>query len=248
MAKNHGARQQKKLAKQKAKRQEKRTSLLKRDSVDPTIRLQRVESWPVVQALMAEELWSMGIGYLLIARREGEGRYVYASYMLDVFCLGVKDTFWRACSKGEFDEMVERVESTQTLIPIKPECFVKIIQGAVEFANAVGFGPHHDFKHSSKLLQGIDPDGCTEEFTFGKDGHPFYIQGPHESPQEAAFIMQRIHAAGGHFVAGLSTTGLSLVDDNFLDDEDDEEFEDDGMTIDITPESEDLPPPTPTES
>ena len=96
MAKNHGARQQKRMAKQKAKRSAKRSILLRHSSKDPTIRLQRAEKWPVVQALVAAELWDEGIGYLAIARQESEGRLIFASFLVDVYCLGVKNAFWRA--------------------------------------------------------------------------------------------------------------------------------------------------------
>ena len=72
MAKKHGAKQQKRLAKQKAKRLEKRSLLARRSSKDPTIRLEPAEKWPVVEAFMSSELWEEGIGYLVIAQ-EPEG-------------------------------------------------------------------------------------------------------------------------------------------------------------------------------
>ena len=50
------------------------------------------------------------------------------------------------------------------------------------------------------LLTGIDPNACAHEFTFGRDGQPFYIQGPNESPAQASAIMQRIQESGGHFM------------------------------------------------
>ena len=73
MAKKHGARQQKRVAKQKAKRAAKRQVVLGRTSRDPSIRLQRADKWPVVQALVGAQLWDEGIGYLVIARQDPEG-------------------------------------------------------------------------------------------------------------------------------------------------------------------------------
>ena len=60
MAKKHGAKQQKRLAKQKAKRLEKRTLLARRSSKDPTIRLQGAEKWPVVEAFMSGRVGTKG--------------------------------------------------------------------------------------------------------------------------------------------------------------------------------------------
>ncbi len=53
------------------------------------------------------------------------------------------------------------------------------------------------------LLQGVDPSTCPREFTYGRDGKPFYISGPHESLAQAKAISQRLRAEGGHFLVRL---------------------------------------------
>ncbi len=100
MAKKHGAKQQKRIAKQKAKRLEKRSLLSRRSSKDPTIRLQAAEKWPIVQSLVGASLWDEGLGYLVIARQEPDGGISYAVFLVDVYCLGVKNAFWRAAAPG----------------------------------------------------------------------------------------------------------------------------------------------------
>jgi hypothetical protein len=234
MAKHHGARQQKKIAKQKAKRAEKRLSLFQRTSKDPTIRLRKAAKWPVVQALAAASLWVNGIGSLAIARKESEDGLVAAVFLVDVYCLGVKNAFWRACTPGEFNELLDRMEETQSMRPIEPACLVKIVHGAVAYAESFGFSPHPDYHHAARLLDGIDPAACEREFTFGRDGKPLYFQGPNESPEEAAAIIQRISGAGGHFMVGgpaSPLSGFTLVEDSIhdfdkLEDERDEDERD----------------------
>jgi hypothetical protein len=202
MAKPHGARKQKRIAKQKAKRSAKRSALSRRSSKDPSLRLQGTGKWPVVRALVATKLWDEGIGYLLIVRQEPGpgGRLVFASFLVDVYCLGVKDTFWRAGTHQDVEDLIRHMEQVQTMQPITPACLAKIVQGAVEYARSFGFPPHPDFRHASMLLEGIDGAACPSEFTFGRDGKPFYIQGPSESLAQAAAITRRIHDAGGHFL------------------------------------------------
>lgn len=226
MAKKHGAKQQKKLAKQKAKRQAKRSVIARRTSKDPTLRLQHTEKWPVVQALVSTELWDEGIGYLVLAREDPEGQTVFASYLVDVFCLGVKDCFWDIGTREEFRKLVERMEEVQRLSPISPACLVTIVKGAVDFAQSFGFSPHPDFRHASLLLAGIDPSECRERYEFGREGRPYYIQGPNESPAQAMAIVQRVQEAGGHFMAVSPVIGDELVEleDDF---DEDEEYDDD---------------------
>jgi hypothetical protein len=218
MAQNHGARQQKKVAKQKAKKSEKRVKLLRRSSADPTIRLEQAEKWPVVRALAGVDLWDDGIGYLSIARRESDGQIIFASYLVDVCCLGVKDAFWRAGTLRDFDELVQQMGVTQRMRSIAPACLVKIVRGAVEYAQSFGFVPHPDYRHASMLLAGIDPSTCPAAYTFGRDGKPFYVQGPNESSAQAMAIMQRIRDAGGHFIVGgpgANSQDVSDIEDEF---------------------------------
>jgi hypothetical protein len=222
MAQNHGARQQKRAAKQKAKRLEKRARLLRLDSKDPTIRLAAAASWPVVQAVCSSELWSSGIGSLAIARRESDGGLVFAVFLVDAYCLGVKNAFWKAGTHADFRELIDRLEKTQPIGAIDPACLKKIVQGAVEYAKSFGFAPHSDYRHASMLLEGIDPTTCPQQFTFGHDGKPLYVQGPHESSTQAAIIMQRIHEAGGHYL--ISARGAHSL--QAADFEDDDSFDD----------------------
>jgi hypothetical protein len=227
MAKNHGARQQKRVAKQKAKRSAKRSLLQRVTSKDPTVRLQQAEKWPVVKALGAAEIWDEGIGYLAIARQESAGRIVFALFLVDVYCLGVKNAFWHAGTPADFQEMVGKLEATQTLRPIAPACLAKIVKGAVAYAKSFGFAPHPDYRHAATLLEGIDPSTCPDQFTFGRDGKPFYMQGPNESPAQAEAISQRVKEAGGHYVVAVHGDDaeelLSVEDgyDQFDLDEDD---------------------------
>ena len=202
MGKNHGAKQQKKIAKHKAKRTAKRFSIFRRSSNDPTVRLKGAGKWPVVQSLVGEELWNDGIGYLIIARQESEGQLIFAVFLVDVYCLGVKNAFWRAGTTGELKDMIRKMEQTQTMTTIAPECLVKIVKGAVEYAQSFGFPAHPDYRHAAMLLAGIDPETCSQEFSFGRDGKPFYIQGPNESLAQALAIRQRIVGEGGHYIVG----------------------------------------------
>lgn len=229
MAKKHGAKQQKRLAKQKARRQAKRSILARRTSRDPTIRLQHAENWPVVQALVSTELWDEGIGYLVLAREDPEGAIVFASFLVDVLCLGVKAAFWKATSMEEFREIVREMERVQALSPIDPACLVEIVEGAVEFAQSFGFPPHPDYRHASLLLAGIDRSNCPERYIFGEDGKPHYVQGPNESPAQARAIAERVHEVGGYYtVVGSAAEVAHLAD--LEDDSDEDEYEEDDDT------------------
>lgn len=193
------ARRQKQLAKKKAKRDERRTQMARQSSDNPMIRLAGAEAWPIVDCLVPESLWSEGMGQLALTRRLPDGRLAVAIFLVDIYCLGVKDAFWRITSDWELDEIKRKLECTGPLHSATPEQFAKLIFGAVDFAQAIGIAPHPDYRHAKLLLAGIDPSQCTDTFEYGMDGRPYFINGPHDSPERIKVIMHKVKLAGGNF-------------------------------------------------
>ena len=65
----HGNRQKKKLAKKKAKRTGKRSSLARQANSGVAALLRHAGQWPIVEAMMPDGLWEQGMGQLVIARQ-----------------------------------------------------------------------------------------------------------------------------------------------------------------------------------
>jgi hypothetical protein len=208
MASSHGVRQQKRAAKLKARRSAKRAVLLQRTSPDPTIRLRTAAKWPVIKAIVSCNLWNSGLGYLCIARENPQGEIAFAIFLVDVFCMGVKDAFWHIGTRAKLDEIVDKLESSQPLTSIAPACLVKIVRESVAYAQSFGLPPHPDYARTTLILEGIDPALCPENLEFGHGGRPLYIQGPHESPVAAAAVAAAIQKAGGEFMMGNSLADL----------------------------------------
>jgi hypothetical protein len=196
MAKSE-ARRQKQLAKKKAKRKEKRAQYVMISSDDSHIRLAAAEDWPVVAAMVPEGIWKRGMGTLILARRCPDGSLACGMFLIDTFCLGVKNADWQFVSDFAFDEIVRRcVESGGSYRSVPPEHFAKIVEGAVAYAGALGFSPHAEFRKACMLLAGIDTAQCREEFTFGLDGKPCYIPGPYDTESRERFVLHQLANAG----------------------------------------------------
>jgi hypothetical protein len=107
---------------------------------------------------------------------------------------------------------------------ISPERFSKLVHCAVDYAQSLGLPPHPDFHTTRHLMDGIDPSLCNDEFEFGKNGKPFYVAGPYDSPAKARMVAERVNAAGGHYLIPVGgSTRLGLIDDNDRE-EDDAEY------------------------
>lgn len=222
----HGRRAQKKLAKKKAKRAGKRAHDGRREDAWMEAVLREAGDWPIVETLVPDNLWAEGIGNLVIARRTPDGRLAVADFLVDIFCLGVKDAFCEVMSPVDYQALLAGVNRVGRMKPVPPERFAKLVLDAVEYARRIGFYPHPDYQAAQRLLAGIDASGWTETFEFGKDGKPFYVQGPNDSNAKAAAIAARVKAAGGDYVLVMddpAAFGLASADEF--------EPEDDGEAI-----------------
>jgi hypothetical protein len=219
----HGAREQRKLAKKKARRAVKRTQLARAGSDNPMIRFAGAERWPVAAALVPDNLWTEGLGQLVFARDMPGGHRALAIFLVDVFCLGVKDALWTVVDVGRYRQIVDGVAQHGALISVAPEYFSKLVHCAADYGQSLGFPPHPDFRRARPLLDGIDPSLCHEEFQFGKDGKPLYIRGPSESPEKARLIASRIDAMGGKFLIDVGDMHgawpYAVFDEDYEDDD-----------------------------
>ena len=191
-----------KVAKRKAIVAEKKR--LERWATSLKGRVAVASSSPITRCLQSRELFSIGMGYVVVASRLSSGLMACAYFLVDAYCLGVKDVTYREDTQAEFEESLELLSSAETLIDIEPCCARKILVDAVAYAAACGIGPAKDFVKVEKILATVDSHLCAQTFTFGQDGKPFYVQGPSDSPHRIRQIVttlnQRLGPDGWNFM------------------------------------------------
>ena len=151
------------------------------------------------EAFRSPALFEIGCGYVVICRFKADGRCEAGFFLLDVFCLGVKDGAFESFSDfKEFEEsLLNPIFGEGEPVRMTPAAGRKLIEGAVAYARNLGFAPAADYKKASRVLGGITTMGCGEEFVFGKDSKPFYIRGPSESPARCEWILQTLERRCG---------------------------------------------------
>lgn len=113
---------------------------------------------------------------------------VMAGFVVDLYCLGIKNAFIKAGTLEQYESFSGNPESSS----INPEDAKKLIEEAVEYAAKLGFNPHKDFKKAFKIFDNVDSSKGTMEFTFGKDGKPLFFAGPRDSPQRCQQIINTL--------------------------------------------------------
>jgi hypothetical protein len=135
-----------------------------------------------------------GLGLVVIARVARYNQITVCSYLLDIWCLGVKDTIPpRTVDRIKFKEVAAALFHP---FPGKPqEVPLEVAQGmifsACEYALSLGFQPHKDF---SKSRSHIGEWEGRIRIECGRDGKPFYVNGPHDNPKK---IMETLNKSRG---------------------------------------------------
>ena len=149
------------------------------------------------EAFVSANLFEIGMGYAAVARFRGNDVEI-GVFLLDVLCLGVKDAFYTRVSSAEYDSSVlEQIISATNRKPPDPPAARKLVESAVAYAQNLGLAPHPDYKQGCRVFGGIKASDSNATFAFGKDGKPFYVQGPHDSFQKCQCIMNQLRTRCG---------------------------------------------------
>lgn len=172
-----------------------------------------LERSPVYAAFVGDTVFSQGIGQAIIARKLPDGRMAAGVFLVDVYCLGIKDAFLMVQSPSEFRDTIETQFRADDLKSVTPAYARKLIDDSIAYARDLGFEPHPDFRDACVVLGDIDAKECSEAFTFGHEGKPFYVSGPNHSAATArrivAHLKNRCGPDGFHFMVGVGDPGAA---------------------------------------
>jgi hypothetical protein len=156
---------------------------------------------PIHECLVPDGLFEVGIGNVIVSRRVPNGNIAVSVFLVDIFCLGVKDAFFRVLSEGEYENrfkasLMESHEG-QTFKSVDPSCARKLLEGAVAYAEELGFSYHPEHKNAKNIFGDIDSSNCPIKYTYGQDGKPFYVRGPNETVEKARQIVNHLNQRCG---------------------------------------------------
>lgn len=161
-----------------------------------------------------EKSWrESGLTQLIVARIRDDGRADIGFFLVDLWCLGVKDAFLHDDgSESLLRELLAERLPEEFRERFHPACARKMIEGAIAYAETLGFAPHRDYRKARRALTGLDVSACPEAFIFGRDGKPFFVEGPNDSPERVERVLALLEAHCGPDGFGYET--LSDADDD----------------------------------
>ena len=186
----HERRYQKYLERMRQKRANKTTKPGEAGAMAPQIAA--AANSAIHEALVPAKLFELGMGNLVFSRSLPDGRIALAVFLLDVFCLGVKNAFFAIVARDEYAKRRSSWSTVENLQPMQPACFRKLVEGGVAYALDLGFNPHVDYAEARQIFGDVQATDCPTQFEYGHDGKPFYISGPHETATQVQTILEQL--------------------------------------------------------
>jgi len=181
----------KQLQTKKEKRLKKRKSTLSQKSnLDSKLH--------IYEAIITNNIWDTGLGVGCLAMEDNKGDIFIANFKIDVFCLGVKDSFSSKISFEQYTSFKNNPELDDSyFINVEPSYLKSLIAQSVEYAKRYGFLPQGEFTKAIKYFKNIALPDIKPDFTFGKDGKPYYVAGPYDSLHMSKAVVNKLHDKAG---------------------------------------------------
>ncbi|MBS0627116.1 MAG: hypothetical protein JSS09_02770 [Verrucomicrobia bacterium] len=139
-----------------------------------------------------------GISPILVIRKINDSTYVLGNYLIDFWCLGLKDAFINyMLTEDELKSSLQK--SAAALISISYEEARNLILGSIDSAKPIETEPNSEWRglltsfiEAQKPYQKLD--------VFGKEGKPFYSEGPYDREQHnIKEIIENVKKFGGDY-------------------------------------------------
>ena len=177
---------------------------------------QRMRSLPIGKCYISDTLLNDGgMCHVVVTRQHTGGRVSMALFMVDQFCVGVKESFYRLrLEPYELDEMLDASGEAFSFRECSYDEAHNRIYGAIAFAEEGGIKPDNSFLLTQYFLEDDTNDVPLIEFEYGKNGKHFLVC---DSQLEASKYLPALRKTLGD--DGFTyVIGYENIDDNLNDD------------------------------
>jgi hypothetical protein len=187
----------------------------------------RARKLPLRECYINSDWKNAGLSSLVVARQHTTGNVTFGFYLVDTFCLGIKNAdvgFNR--NSFEYADFLSNISDRYMgeIEKIDYALAHNILFGSVAYAESLGLKPHKDWAFAQMILEEDTEDVELIELEFGKDGKPLFINGPYDSVNKVVNTLKKSVGEGNFDV--LLNVGEDGFDNMYYDD-DDEDYEDD---------------------
>jgi hypothetical protein len=144
-------------------------------------RVLRAARAPVRHCFLTESVFDIGMGTLVLARGATPHHLAFSSFLIDAFCLGIKDVMFESVESEVFEIYMEAMDAGSPMVSVDPSDARKMLRDLAAWSQSIGFAPHRDFAAVEPIFGNVSADASDAVFRFGRDGKPVYIPGPNDT-------------------------------------------------------------------
>jgi hypothetical protein len=138
--------------------------------------MQKARNLPIYECLINKEWKESKMATIFISRKMPSGNFIVGLYMMDLACVGLKDTYYKFnLSLPEYEDFRKTYQKELSIIPINYALAHNIIYGGITFAEEFGFCPHKMFRITQYLLEEDDERIELIDIEFGENEMPLVI-------------------------------------------------------------------------
>lgn len=183
--------------------------------------------------------WETGrTAQVVVIRKHPNGNFTYAGYLVDLLCLGVKDTFYAFNeSQEEIDDWLNDGRREIEIVEIEYSLAHNIIYAAHDLAADYHIPQHPDFDRTTRFLLEEDDDNVPliEIHTGDENGLPHLVVGSaNEHPVALARLKQYAGEGAYRYTIVEDDFEMDEDDDDNMDEEDDDEWSEEEWEEDET--------------
>jgi len=146
-----------------------------------------------------------GLPSVTVVRVHDDTDVSICGYLVDTYCLGVKNAVPPSMvGRRDLPAFLDDFFSAYAgdALPAPLELAQDLVFGAVDYARRLGFDPHPDFYLAAGHLGAWQPPG---RIGFGRDGQPYFQQGPYDNPTRVMRTLDRSVGPGNYHFTMVAT-------------------------------------------
>jgi hypothetical protein len=149
-------------------------------------RVLRAAQTPIRHCFLTEAVFEIGMGTLVLTRGGTQDHLTLSSFLIDTFCLGIKDVMFQPIERDAFEMYMERMDAGSPMAAVDPGYARKLLRDLAVWSQSIGFAPHRDFTVVESVF---GERGCVRRgLSVRSRRQAFLYSGPerHRSPHSAA--------------------------------------------------------------
>lgn len=181
---------------------------------------QRARTLEIGKCYMTD-LTEYGLGHVIVTRNHTGGKVSMADYLVDIYCLGVKDSFYRLRMEDyEVEDIVDNIGAE--------ECSYNEahnwVYGAIAYAEEAGIEPDRSFNLTQYMLEEDNDEIPLIEYEYGKDGKHFLVAHSQQEANKYLPLLEK-NLGEGNYDFIVESTPDFYDDERYYDDDEDDDID-----------------------